>query len=163
VASASERSYETQRTGQRPRWRAAALIAYFDTSALIKTLLEEDGSPLADEVWSRSSLRIASCLVYPEARAALAAAERGDRIDERSRRLAVDDLDSACAAMVLIGVDWVLAQRAGEIAERHALRGYDAMHLAAALDSNAADLVLVTWDRDLARAASDVGVAVVPG
>ena len=92
----------------------------------------------------------------------MAAAERGGRIDARSRRIAVNDLDAACAAMPLIGVDWELAQSAGELAERHALRGYHAMHLAAALASNVSDLVLVTWDRDLARAASDVGIAVIP-
>ena len=34
------------------------------------------------------------------------------------------------AAMLLIGVDWSLALHAGKIAEDHALRGYDAVHLA---------------------------------
>jgi predicted nucleic acid-binding protein len=78
-----------QRTGQQSRCRAAALIAYFDTSALIKTLLLESGSQLADELWSRSSMRIASGLVYPEARAELAAATRGGRIDEHTQRTTV--------------------------------------------------------------------------
>ena len=35
------------------------------------------GSQLADEIWARSSQRVASHLVYAEARAALAAAHRG--------------------------------------------------------------------------------------
>jgi uncharacterized protein len=64
--------------------------------------------------------------------------------------------------MLLIGVDWSLALHAGKIAENHALRGYDAVHLATALASNASDLVLVTWDHDLARAAGRSGLAVIP-
>ena len=64
--------------------------------------------------------------------------------------------------MRLIGVDWALARHAGEIAERHALRGYDAVHLATALSSQDPELVLVTWDRDLAGAAATTGIAVIP-
>jgi predicted nucleic acid-binding protein len=124
--------------------------------------LEEDGSQLADELWSRSSARVASRLVYPEARAALAAAQRGARIDERTHRSTVDDLHAACEAMALIGVDWALARHAGELAERYGLRGYDAVHLATALAADAADLVLVTWDRGLSLAAVQAGIAVVP-
>ena len=62
----------------------------------------------------------------------------------------------------LIGVDWPLARHAGELAEQHDLRGFDAVHLATALAVDAADLVLVTWDRDLARAAVRSGIAVAP-
>jgi predicted nucleic acid-binding protein len=62
--------------------------------------------------------------------------------------------------MRLIGLDWELAVMAGDIAERHALRGYDAVHLATALSIH--ELVLVTWDRDLARAALGSGRSVVP-
>lgn len=124
--------------------------------------MDEDGSRLADELWTRSPARTASRLVYPEARAALAAAQRSGRIDERARRVAVDDLAAACAAMSLIGVDWPLALHAGELAERHALRGYDSVHLATALAARRPAVVLVTWDRDLARAATEAGIAAIP-
>lgn len=130
---------------------------------MIKLVLLEDGSPVADELWSRSSLRVASRLVYPEGRAALAAAARALRIDETEARRAVTDLGSACSAMRLVGVDWALAEQAGELAERHGLRGYDAVHLATALAVEDPDLVVTTWDRDLARAAVRVGRPVVPG
>jgi len=123
--------------------------------------MDEDGSRLADELWTRAPARTASRLVYPEARAALAAAQRNGRIDERALRAAVDDLAAACAAMSLIGVDWPLALHAGELAERHALRGYDAVHLATALAARRPELVLVTWDHDLARAATEAGIAAI--
>jgi predicted nucleic acid-binding protein len=124
--------------------------------------VQEDGSELAEELWSRVTLRVASQLVYPEARAALAAAGRAQRIDEKQLRQAASDLAAACAAMRLIGVDGDLAREAGELAEREALRGYDAVHLATALGVDDPDLVLVTWDRDLAGAAGRAGRLVVP-
>jgi predicted nucleic acid-binding protein len=84
------------------------------------------------------------------------------RIDARAHRGAVKDLDAACSAMRLVGVDWQLAFTAGELAEHHALRGYDAVHLATALSIQDVDLVLVTWDRDLGRAAVNAERAVIP-
>lgn len=54
--------------------------------------------------------------------------------------------------MDVIGLDPVLARTAGELAERHALRGYDAVHLASAIAIDDPDLVMATWDRDLAAA-----------
>lgn len=64
--------------------------------------------------------------------------------------------------MLPIGMDWSLARHAGELAEIHELRGYDAVHLATALAAVTLDLMLVTWDRDLARATAQSGIAVAP-
>ena len=55
-----------------------------------------------------------------------------------------------------------VVRHAGDLAERHALRGYDAVHLASALAAAADDAVLVTWDDDLGRAARAEGLAIVP-
>ncbi len=71
------------------------------------------------------------------------------------------DLLAMIQSMQLIGVDRGLALSAGELAAQMALRGYDAVHLATAL-SVEDDLVLATWDRELARAATRAGRAVVP-
>ncbi len=64
--------------------------------------------------------------------------------------------------MLLIGVDWPLARHAGELAEQHALRGYDAVHLATAMATDAPDLALVTWDHDLGSAALELGITIIP-
>jgi predicted nucleic acid-binding protein len=162
VAAAPARAAPAELARERSRRRAAALIAYFDTSALIKLLVEEEGSEVADELWLRATSRVASRLVYPGARAALAMAWRTGRIEERSHRAAVRDLDAACAAMRLIGIDWQLAVTAGDMAQRYALRGYDAVHLATVLSIRDAEFVLATWDRDLGRAAVRAGRSVIP-
>ena len=59
-------------------------------------------------------------------------------------------------------MDATLAHHAGELAERHALRGYDAVHLSTALAVADPDLVMATWDEDLARAAAALGRPAVP-
>jgi hypothetical protein len=64
-------------------------------------------------------------LVYPEARAAVAAAARAGRIDDGIRRLAVDGLDALYGQLRIIGIDEPLALHAGALAEGHGLRGYD--------------------------------------
>lgn len=70
--------------------------------------------------------------------------------------------NSLTAELLLIGVDEALARDAGELADELALRGYDAVHLASALALGDEETVLVTWDRDLAGAALDVGLAIAP-
>ena len=124
--------------------------------------MTEDGSGLADDLWAASESRISSQLIYPEACAALATAARARRIDSRALRRAVGDLNDATASMRLIGVDAALARAAGQLAEEHSLRGYDAVHLATALCSDDRNLLVVTWDRDLGGAALQRGLAVAP-
>jgi predicted nucleic acid-binding protein len=105
---------------------------------------------------------VSSQLVYPEARAAVAAARRGDRIDTRTLRAAVRAIDDLCHELEVIGLDDTLARVAGELAERHALRGYDAVHLASATAIDDPGLVVATWDRDRASAAIATNRTVVP-
>ena len=105
---------------------------------------------------------MSSQLVYPEARAAAAAARRGRRITSATLRRAVDRIDGFCTELDAIGLDPDLAQTAGELAETHGLRGYDAVHLATALSINGDSMLLATWDGDLANAAVAAGCSVSP-
>ncbi len=57
-------------------------------------------------------------------------------------------------------MDDSLVHRAAELAEAEALRAYDAVHLAAAVQVIEPDLVLVAGDRALLTAAESVGVMV---
>lgn len=130
---------------------------YFDTSALIKLIIDEDGSAHAAELWERADLLVSGQLIYPEARAAVATALRGRRLSHPGYKLAVAALEDSYASMQIIGVDEALARTAGELAAEHGLRGYDAVHLASALAVNATDVLLATWDKSLATAALATG------
>lgn len=137
------------------------MILYFDTSALIKLVLAEQGSELALELWGRSIHPVSSLLAYPEGRAALAAARRGGRLDQRLYDEAQASFDHTYEELIAIGIDQQLTRTAGSLASELSLRGYDAVHLATALDLAEQDVALVTWDRDLSRAALAAGLAVL--
>jgi predicted nucleic acid-binding protein len=62
------------------------VIVYFDSSAYVKLLVEEEGSALAAALWDGFDAAVSSRLAYPEVRAALAAAGRSRRLDPRSQR-----------------------------------------------------------------------------
>jgi predicted nucleic acid-binding protein len=109
------------------------------------------------ELWDRADLLVSSQLVYPEARAALAAATRAGRIDEPSHVNAVATLEELYAQLRIVAIDEPLAREAGDLASQHALRGYDAVHLACALHLEGDDILFATWDGALNPAARATG------
>lgn len=124
-------------------------------------MIAEEGSELASELWATQHPAISSILSYPEGRAALAAARRGTRLTAAAHTHALENFESLHDELSLIGIDVQLARQAGELAERSALRGYDAVHLASALSANDA-ITLVSWDEDLRHAAARHGCALAP-
>jgi predicted nucleic acid-binding protein len=76
---------------------------------------------------------------------------------------AVKGFDQAYEELAAIRVDEQLTRTAGELASEYGLRGYDAVHLATALGLADRDVALVSWDRDLCRAAGEAGLAVLGG
>jgi predicted nucleic acid-binding protein len=124
---------------------------------MVKLIFDEPGSELAVELWDRADLLVSSQLVYPEARAALAAATRAGRIDESTHVSAVATLEDLYAQLRIIAIDEPLARQAGDLATQHALRGYDAVHLACALHLQGDDILLATWDNALNSAARATG------
>lgn len=135
------------------------MIAYFDTSAIVPLLVDEQGSDAAGELWDRAVLLVTVRLALVEARAALAQARRGRRISGAQLRTSVRELDGLLAQAELVEVDDDVVRLAGDLAEGHELRAYDAVHLAAALTVADDDLVLVAGDRALVTAAHAVGLA----
>ena len=121
----------------------------------------EDGSELAVALWSTRRAVAVGVLAYPEARAALAAAQRADRVSAAQQRLAVEDFEALHAGALVVGIDGALARQAGELAAEHGLRGYDAVHLASALRLGD-ETTFVTWDGRLRDAATSAGLAVAP-
>ena len=134
------------------------MIAYFDTSAVVPLLIDEPGSVRAAQLWDAADRVVSSRLVYPEGRAALAQANRLGRLTGRQLRAAVNELVARCDQLDMVEIDEQLARQAGDLAEAHALRGYDAVHLAAAHRVADADLVVVAGDRPILAAAISAGL-----
>jgi uncharacterized protein len=136
------------------------VIAYFDTSAVMPLLVAEPGSDRAAALWDGADRVVSMRLVYPEARAALAQAERLGRLTAGQLRDAVTEFDALFEQIDLVEVDDVLARRAGELAEVRQLRGYDAVHLAAADRVRDPSVVIIAGDGALLAAAAAEGLAV---
>lgn len=135
------------------------MITYFDTSALLKLLVDEPGAPAAFDAWVGAEVVVASTLLYPEATAALARARRGRRLTSLAALMAFRVLDHLIEQVQLVEPSQRLLWEAASMARGHRLRGYDAVHLASAL-AMCPDTV-VTADADLAAAARQAGLAVV--
>ena len=136
------------------------MIAYFDTSAVIPLLIGEPSSATCTRVWNEATRSISVRLLYPEARTALARAERMGRITKHQHESAVAELEAIVTEIDHVEITAELARHAGHLAQAHQLRGYDAVHLAAAIAALDAELVIVTGDNDLAGAARSLGLPV---
>jgi predicted nucleic acid-binding protein len=135
------------------------VIAYFDASAVVPMLIAEAGSARAASLWDGADRVVSVRLTYPETRAALAQAERLGRLTARQLRDAVTEFDSLFEEIDLVEVDDALARRAGELAEVRQLRGYDAVHLAAADRIRDPNVVVIAGDGALLDAATAEGMA----
>jgi uncharacterized protein len=136
------------------------VIAYFDTSAIIPLIIEEPASHTCNRIWNDATRIVSTRLLYPEARAALATAKRMRRIAGPQLIAAITELDSITMQIDYIEITTQLAHTAGELAHAHGLRGYDAVHLAAATAAIDTELLLVTGDADLGTAAASLSIAV---
>lgn len=137
-------------------------IVYFDSSAFVKLVVEEDGSDLAAALWNGCDAAVSSRLAYPEVRAALAAAGRARRLDPTDRRRAEAAWENYWAAIRTVALTDAVTAHAGQLAGQHALRGADAVQLASLLAVGAAETLFAVWDHRLRAGAQTVGVQLAP-
>jgi predicted nucleic acid-binding protein len=137
-------------------------LVYFDSSALVKLVVDEDGSDLAAQLWDGCDAALASRLAYPEVRAALAAAGRNHDLSDADLDTAEQAWEQYWAAIRPVELTAAVERHAGTLARSHPLRGADAVHLASALAAGDPDLTLAVWDRRLHVGAATAGLPVAP-
>jgi predicted nucleic acid-binding protein len=137
-------------------------LVYFDSSALVKLVVQEDGTDLAAELWDGCDAALASRLAYPEVRAALAAACRNHDLTDNDLDTAEQAWEQFWAAIRPVELTQAVEQHAGQLARTHALRGAGAVHLASALAIGDPDLIIAVWDRRLHAGAGAAGLPVTP-
>lgn len=137
-------------------------IVYFDSSALVKLVVDEDGSDIAAELWNGCDAAVSSRLAYPEVCAALAAAGRNHDLTESQAVDATAEWEVFWASMRPVELSVDVERASGELAKLHHLRGADAVHLASALTLGVADLVVAVWGKRLHAGVVSVGFAVAP-
>ena len=142
---------------EQPKW-AAIMTTYVDTSILVKLMATEAGSAVATTIWETAPSLVAASLVEVEVVAALAAAHRQARITADELADAHLLLDELLGQVGIVEVDAELIGSARKLATLHALRGYDAVHLAAATMVGAD--VFTSADSALCTAAASEGMLV---
>lgn len=131
------------------------MILYLDTSALVKLYVEEEGSgPVAAAVEEAGAV-VTARIAYAEARAAFARHRREGGLTTGELRRVVERLDHDWPSYGVVELSDTVVRRAGGLAERRALRGFDALHLAAALELRGAgaEVVFLSFDARLTAAA----------
>jgi predicted nucleic acid-binding protein len=102
-------------------------------------------------------------IAHVEATAALSRMRKGRRLTPAQLKRAFEDLDQIWRGIFTHGVTDALLAKAAESARAHALRAYDAVHLAGALSfADGEELDLACWDKELREAAQKHGFALIP-
>lgn len=128
------------------------MITYVDTSVLLTLLVDDEvGVDAVERLWLESDHLVCAEIGHVEARAALASARRSGRLDDRALRMAKAQLENLWDQIDVVPVTTALVRSAGDVADVDGLRGYDAVHLAAAIVAHAT--VFATADTKLLEAA----------
>ena len=109
------------------------MIGYLDTSSLIKLYVEEEGSSRVRELVESAEVVATSVVAYPEARAALARQRREGGLTGAGYARARKDFEQDWPRYLTIEVSEAVYRSAGDLAEKHRLRGFDSLHLASYL------------------------------
>jgi predicted nucleic acid-binding protein len=133
---------------------------YLDTSSLVKLYVEEIGSDDVRDLVGQSDVVATSIVAYPEARAALARLRRSGNLNPAGFAAAKRSFERQWPAFLALDVTAPVSREAGDYAERYALRGFDALHLASfaeiARRAGPARTRFSSFDEPLNRAAQDV-------
>jgi len=135
------------------------VIGYLDTSALVPMLINEPTSAACREFWDTAHAVASTRLIQVEAAAALARARQNGRFTGDEFERAVVQLERSVTELQLIEVDERLIQMAVDLAQRFVLRGYDAVHCAAAAQLAEPGLVAASGDKRLLAAWRNLDVA----
>ncbi|CAN5693794.1 MAG: type II toxin-antitoxin system VapC family toxin [Ilumatobacteraceae bacterium] len=137
-------------------------LVYFDSSALVKLVIEEDGSAVAARLWDGCDAALSSRLAYPEVCAALGAARRNHDLDVDDLDIALRSWEEFWSAVRPVELTATVERHAADLSGRQQLRGADAVHLASVMAVSSPDIVVAVWDRRLHTGARAEGLAVAP-
>lgn len=130
-------------------------LLYLDSSAILKTLLSEEGSAELCALLREWPEHVSSALARVEVRRVLR------RATPPLPRNAIERGEQSLRRVTLIGIDDAILNTAS-LLEPPALRSMDAIHLATALSMQGNLQALITYDRRMAEAASQAGLTVWP-
>lgn len=109
------------------------MILYLDTSSLVKLYVEEEESSRVADLVRSSKVAGTSLVAYAEARAAFARRFRENAFTPREYKRLTSSFDEDWDNYLIVSVTKGLVRQAGDLSEKHGLRGFDAIHLSSAV------------------------------
>lgn len=138
------------------------ILIYLDSSAVIKLFLQEAFSDQVDRALRAPEAHaLTSDLTYAELNGFFARALALGRLTPPQQKQMVEEFRAWFASVPHCAVSFAQVQRAGAFAIQHNLRGADAIHLVAAMESLSVaagqDRVFACFDQRLTREAQRTG------
>ncbi len=137
------------------------MTVYLDTSNLVKLYIDEAGADDVQRLVGSADTVATSVLAYAETRATFARRRRERLMTAAETKSAIRQLDADWSRFVVILLGDGLVKAAGRLADVHALRGGDAVHLASFEDlltrCDDDDIQFSCADDRLIRAARSLG------
>ncbi|HOU12313.1 MAG TPA: type II toxin-antitoxin system VapC family toxin [Anaerolineae bacterium] len=140
-------------------------LIYLDTSALVKLYVREPGTDDVLQLVKNSTSIGTAIISRAEAAAAFSKAIRVGYITSTEGRTAGEAFLDAWPSVVRLAINETIISQAGSLAFTYGLRGYDAVHLATALNWQATldiPVLLATYDQKLWEVAKQMQIAVWP-
>lgn len=107
-------------------------MIYFDTSALVKRFVTEEGSDRVERLIAEAAAVATAKIAYPEIYSGLTRKWREKDLSRSDYELACRQLEMDWESYVRIDLDDAILQISRDLIRRYPLRGFDAVHLASA-------------------------------
>ena len=137
------------------------MILYLDTSALVKRYFEEPYSNEVAEQWRNAGEIATSSVAYAEALASFHRKSREAALDAEILGTISNNFRSDWQTLIRIQVTDELNTYIDRALSAHALRGFDAIHLASAMvlyEKLRESLLFICFDQRLTQAAKSEGI-----
>jgi len=141
------------------------MIVYIDASALVKRYIKESGSPEVNDLFAEAASMLTNLISRAEVSAAIMRAARTGIIEQDAAERVLQKFRSEWENYQRLPVTEATVARANAIVSEYDLRGYDAVHLAAAMlwqEAIGIPVTLATFDSKLWEAAQQAGLDVWP-
>lgn len=109
------------------------MILYLDSSALVKLFVEEAYADNVRRAVAQADLICCHAIGSVEVRSAFARKYREGAISREDAERARKQFIADWATLYVVATEPALLNHAGDLTEKHGLRAYDSVHLAAAL------------------------------
>ena len=141
------------------------MIVYLDASALVKRYIAEDGTPEVNELIDRADSVVTNLISRAEVAAAIMRASRMEIINREDALQAIHKFRSEWESVQRLPVTEATVARADSLVSNYDLRGYDAVHMAAALiwqEAIIETITMATYDHILWNVARKEGLDIWP-